>query len=249
MGSIQKNIDQLREFRKRFGANLSSSHIESIFGVKGADGNSKEIPNRIWLSKIEIALGYVKYMLVFDWVRFIAVTGSVGAESAKDADDIDLFIVVKNNRMWLYRGLMTINPWLYRRTRREGITNVKNRFCINLIVEERGLTFDSDLFNFHELYFMKPIYNDSYKEWILRRNLWVKEFGGVVRDTDESTEKSKRSLNIVIFVLNYFAYLSQLLFMSIRKHNPDIERIRMNNRIGRIEFFPVNFKNQVLKPS
>lgn len=247
MGSIQKNIDQLREFRKRFGANLSSSHIENIFGIKGGEDGIKEIPNSIWSAKLEIALRFVKYMKVLDWVRFIAVTGSVGAESAKDDDDIDILIVVKNDRMWLYRGLMMINPWLYRNIRKEGITNVKNRLCINLVVEERGLNFDSDLFNFHELYFMKPIYNDEYKENILRKNGWVREFGGVVRSSNVTVEGSESAGNIVLSVINYLAYLSQVIFMIICKHNPDLNRIRRNNKVGRIEFFPVDFKRKVLK--
>jgi len=54
--------------------------------------NIGEIKNSCVEEKTLIAREYVKYLLLFDWVKFIAISGSVASGFAKKKDDIDLFI-------------------------------------------------------------------------------------------------------------------------------------------------------------
>lgn len=245
MSVLQKNIEQLLDFRKRFGGVISKSDIKAIFGEDISDEKFSNISmSEASLRKVKIAESYVKYFTFLDWVKFIAVSGSVGAGTAKDGDDIDLFIVVKNSRMWIYRGVLAINPFLWQSLRREWRKGVENRFCINLIAEERGLKFDSDIFTFHELYFMKPIYNAGYKLKVIYNNPWVKAYGGVTGNSEQDIYTG--SQNLLLRILDWLAFISQYMFMKIFNHNPNYSRLMENNRKGRIEFFPVEFKKEVL---
>ncbi|MBI2357221.1 hypothetical protein HYV12_04190 [Candidatus Dojkabacteria bacterium] len=245
MDMLQKNINELREFRKRFGGDLNDNHIEEIFGVKrGRNAVTKGEGNTVWERKLAFARLFSKRLLFLNWVKYIAVTGSVAAEVAKEEDDIDIYVVVKNNRMWLYRGLMMINPNIFRMTRRVNIEDDKDRICLNLITEERGLEFTADIFNFHELYFMKSIYMPEYKSQILSQNKWVREYEGILPEKSESEVFTKESLAFKI--VDFFAFYSQYVFMLITKHYPEYERLRRNNRRGRIEFFKTEFKERIL---
>ncbi|KKR05585.1 MAG: hypothetical protein UT34_C0002G0092 [candidate division WS6 bacterium GW2011_GWF2_39_15] len=238
-----KNIEILRSFRRNMGAELTQEMIEYIF-----EGNRSELePSSVLRKKIDYVKENINRFMVLNWVKFIAVTGSYAAGTNKKKDDIDLFIVVKNDRMWLYRGLMAINPFLRGRFRRKSSRDLKDTFCLNLISEERGLTFESDIFNFHELYFMRPVYNSTYMNTILIKNAWVRNFGGYFNQTVSDVSDNIRGRSMVFRIIETIAFLSQLLFMVVTKHKPDIKRLLANNRKGRIEFFDEGFKENVLE--
>ena len=102
-----------------------------------------------------------KFLFLYNWVRFVGISGSVSAGFAKEDDDIDLVIVVRDGCAWIYRGILTLRNIKshFMRTKRDG-ENVKDLFCINFVIEEKGLTLDSDIFNFHELMYLIPLHND-----------------------------------------------------------------------------------------
>ena len=115
-------------------------------------------------------------------------------------------------------------------------------FCPNLIVEERGLLFDEDIFTFHELFYLVSIYNPDYYLNILSKNDWVKKYGGVVINRNYFYTQHHYFLSII----NYFAFLSQIIFMKLKKHNPDVKRLFKNYLNGKIEFYPNGFKEEKL---
>lgn len=240
-----KSIEKLRVFRKNMGGELTNLDIDRIF-----NGNHSNYTLSLSLQRVvHLVETKLKYLCIFNWVKYIAITGSYSAGTNKVGDDIDLFIVVKNGVLWWYRGLMLIHPMLYRSMRREDVKNRVDGFCINLICEERGLEFSEDIFNFHELMFMKSIYNPEYKETIYRANRWIRDYGYYWSRKLDNVKISTKKVNSLLAIFDSFAFLAQILFMFIANHKPNLPRILKSYKEGRIEFFPQDFKTRVLTDS
>lgn len=242
--SKEKRAIQLRDFRSLMNVKTSVEDVKRIWKLN----NYSKYPNNIDINpniekKISIAKRNVQNLKLFNLVKFIGVSGSVGAGFAKEVDDIDVFIVVRNGSIWLYRLCLEIRNIFSKKIRTKRDRCVKDKFCLNLICEERGLLFESDIFNFHELMFVKPIYNPDYLNYIYSENDWLYTEWGVRRRGNADIVKSNEC-NIFIRFVNEIAFYLQCFFMLISKHNPDIERIRRNKRLGRIEFFPKNFRKR-----
>lgn len=242
--SNEERAVQLRDFRSLMNIKTSREDVERIWKLN----NYSKYPSNIDINqniekKVSIAKRNVQNLKLFNLVKFIGVSGSVGAGFAKEVDDIDVFIVVRNGSVWLYRLCLEIRNIFSKKIRTKRDRCVKDKFCLNLICEERGLLFESDIFNFHELMFVKPIYNPDYLNYIYSENDWLYTEWGVRRRGNADIVKSNEC-NIFIRLINEIAFFLQCFFMLISKHNPDIERIRRNKRLGRIEFFPKNFRKR-----
>ena len=242
--SKEKRAIQLRDFRSLMNIKTSREDVKRIWKLN----NYSKYPSNIDINpniekKISVAKRNIQSLKLFNLVKFIGISGSVGAGFAKEVDDIDVFIVVRNGSIWLYRLCLEIRNIFSKKIRTKRDRCVKDKFCLNLICEERGLLFDNDIFNFHELMFVKPIYNPDYLNYIYSKNDWLYTEWGVRRRGNIDIVKSNEC-NIFIRLINEIAFYLQCFFMLISKHNPDIERIKRNNRLGRIEFFPKNFRKR-----
>lgn len=241
MGYKRETVEVLKEFRQNMGSDFYLNDAKRIFRSTISslpEGGVNEISEK----KLQYAKGYIKYLKFLNLVKFIGVTGSVGAGIAKDEDDIDFIIVVKNNTLWIYRGFMFLKNIFNKKMSYADTKEKKDLICPNLIVEERGLRFDKDVFNLHELYYLKPIYNEEYYPKILSSNQWLKEWGGVIEPEDSSLKK----VNIFLEAINLYFFIPQILFMWLKKHSPEVRRIIRNYIRGRIEFYPHDFKGKIL---
>lgn len=241
---------QLKKFRSLMNLSLSKEDIVRIWGKRYLKRNeaemSKNIPNRnrnkFVEKKLYIAKQNISSLLALNLVKFIAVTGSVGAGFAREEDDIDVYVVVKNNSMWLYRGVVSIKNLFHNKIRAKRHRESKDKICLNFVSEERGLHLEDDIFNFHELMFMKPIYNNDYLHYIYFENKWLIHKYGVRKDLLKTDIEPQKSSNLIFLILDKMFYFSQVLFMILSNHKPEIRRLRRNSKIGKIEFFPKDFK-------
>ncbi|PKN02517.1 hypothetical protein CVU76_00540 [Candidatus Dojkabacteria bacterium HGW-Dojkabacteria-1] len=256
---IEEIVNEFVSFKSNMGLKLSIKKAQYIWGKsitkrisdttlmeleKGTKvGNSKIIKE-----KIDIVKKNLNILLVFNWVRFVGISGSVAAGFAKEDDDIDIFIVVKDGCAWIYRGILTIRNIFNHviRTKRDK-EDVRDLLCINFIIEESGLELESDIFNFHELMYLIPIYNERYINHIYEKNLWLLTKYQINKELLQSRERKKEGVNFVIKVINFLAYISQIAFMLISGHTPEIKRLFRNYKRGRIEFFPSDYKEKVLR--
>lgn len=256
---IEDIVNELVSFKSNMGLNLSIKKAQHIWGksitkrlsmntLKGLERGTKIENSKIIKEKIDIAKKNLNILIVFNWVRFIGISGSVAAGFAKNEDDIDIFIVVKDGCAWIYRGILTIRNLFNHviRTKRNK-EEVKDLLCINFIIEESGLELESDIFNFHELMYLVPIYNEKYLNYIYKSNPWLIKDYFVNKELLQSRERRSRGVNFIIKGLNLLAYLSQILFMLISGHSPQMRRLFKNYRRGRIEFFPSDYKKKVLR--
>ncbi len=243
----QKTVVDLTKFRTLMGCNLTEEKARYIWGknsVKNTDISfGKEQTNEYVDSKIELAKQNVKYLFVGNLVKFIGVSGSVAAGFAKEDDDIDIFVVVKNDTAWIYRALLVFKNIFHHkiRTKLDG-ERVKDKFCLNLICEERDVVFENDMFNFHELMYLVPIFNEKYLNYIYSQNVWLREVCGVKNELMVNRVSVSKKKNIFFKVLNFKAFFLQLIFMLLSKHSPEVRRLKTNFKRGRIEFFPEDYK-------
>ena len=256
---VESSVVDLIRFKSNMGLAVSMKKAQYIWGksavkdlpdeiLKKLERGTKESSYKTIKEKIYTAERNIHILYVFNWVRFIGISGSVAAGFVKEEDDIDLFIVVRNNCAWIYRGILTLKNIFNHviRTKKDG-ESVKDLFCINFIVEERGLKLNSDIFNFHELMYLLPIYNERYLTYIHSRNKWLLNDFFTNKDLLRSREDSVKRVNIFIRVINYLAFLAQILFMLLTGHRPEIKRLFDNYKEGRIEFFPSGYKKKIMK--
>lgn len=230
---------------------VSREDIKRIWGKKFLKEvktqKSKDFGNESVDEKILLAKEKMSKLLVFDWVKFIAVSGSVAAGFAEDSDDIDIFLVVKDNTMWLYRGIVSIGNIFHHTIRTKKDKIVKDKLCLNLISEERDLEFENDIFNFHELMYLKPIYNEKYSQYIYSKNKWLKDSYGVKNDLLTTRISNLNKTNYILKFFNSLAFVLQTLFMKISRHSPEIPRLIENSKKGKIEFFDKNYKKKKIE--
>jgi predicted nucleotidyltransferase len=254
MQSREEAFENLMKFRSKMGISLSKDDIKYIWGRRFfKDLKEKEFErlseneNQHISKKIKLVKKYIPKLKVFNWVRFIGISGSVAAGFAKEDDDIDVFVVVRNGTMWVYRGIVVFRNLFHNKIRAKRHKDVNNKLCLNLICEERGLQFPNDIFNFHELIFLKPIYNKKYKRYILSQNKWLRREFFIKKELLRSRVIPKKRAFFLIRILNYLAFVAQLVFMKVSKHDPDVRRLKENYKRGRIEFFEYDFKEGKIK--
>lgn len=254
---IRACIYKLYDFRANIPANLDSDKVKKVWNV---EIEQEKIPKLIHVQKdllhrkIEITERSLKWLVLKPFVRFIGISGSVASEFPQDEDDIDLFIVTKNDTAWIYRLYLYLMNISHKKIRsnekvRRG-EGVKDKFCINLITEERCLYFEDDIFNLNELLYIKPVYNKDFLNVIYLNNHWLRDKYFVSEkflNTEVIKVKDVKNLtrrNLFLVPINTFCFIGQICFMMVMKHNPDYGRLWRGFLDGKIEFFPKDFKKE-----
>jgi len=147
---------------------------------------------------------YIKLLRFFPQIKLVGLSGSISMLNAKDEDDIDLFIITSENRLFTGRLIALILAQLLglRRIRSTKAQNTvsrpphpkgaqaidskqvssllsRNKICLNLFFDESRLNvpkFKKTEFVAHEILQMKPIINkfQTYEKF-LQANSWVKK--------------------------------------------------------------------------
>lgn len=173
-------------------------------------------------------------------IRFVGISGSLALDNAKKTDDIDLFIIVKKNSIWITRITLLSILELMNLRRKPGIKFESNKICVNLMIDEckLALTPDrQDVFTAHEIVQLQPIFskNNCYQSFILA-NIWIKKFlpnslkilSGSKFWTDNSYNKFNKKLSIFfvasyvfypLIILEPFARFFQLIYMADKRTN------------------------------
>ena len=241
----------LYTFRHNMGLVITTDFEKYIWGdVLYANQDRDNIAYDIRDEKLQIAKRYLKIILLTRVVKFVAVSGSIAAGTVREKDDIDLFIVVKNNTAWFFRGVTFLLLRLRGALRVMSSADVNNKLCINFITEERGLNFvDHDIFILHELFYLITIYNEEYKDFIICKNKWIKEFGiNLRRFCSKSKDFQTEPANIMIKVLNKVAFTLQYLYSKLRNTLNDeyYNKVDDYNKFGYIRSYKKNFKEDIM---
>jgi hypothetical protein len=100
----------------------------------------------------------------FPFVRLVALSGACAHENATD-DDVDVFLVVKQDRAWVVCLVLMIAC---------KILGLRRTLCLNYIVDEAGMSLpEQDLFTGSEIVGLKPLAGAEAYGRFLRANDWV----------------------------------------------------------------------------
>ncbi|MCS6956716.1 MAG: hypothetical protein NZM02_02620, partial [Patescibacteria group bacterium] len=83
---------------------------------------------------------YIKLLSFFPQIKFVGLSGSLAMMSAKEKDDIDLFIITAKNRLFTGRFLAVIIAYLLGLKRQKGLQKAPDKVCLNLFFDESDLT-------------------------------------------------------------------------------------------------------------
>ncbi len=98
------------------------------------------------------------------FVRMVALSGATAHENMAD-EDIDLFAVVEDGRLWFVLGVTTL--WAK-------VRGFRRTICLNYLVSDRALPLpDTDAFTAHQLASLKPVYGKNIYDAFVRTNPFV----------------------------------------------------------------------------
>jgi len=155
---------------------------EGWYFLSGRENLIKKRLRRRKESQRKIAQAYktASILSIIPTVLLIGVSGGTSMHNADKNDDIDFFIIARENTIWQTRFFSVLALTLLRRYRKRSLRIVADKICLNMLVDESGLTFPEDrqdLYTAHEIVQMKPIFNKhkTYEKFILA-NKWVENF-------------------------------------------------------------------------
>ena len=187
---------------------------KGMFFLKGRDYlvNLRDHKKKITQKLLGKHKSEIERIFRLPWVRTVALTGSAAFDNARMGDDIDLFLLVKANRLWLVDlyNLFVIRIW------RERILRKPKAACINYIVDEAAIALkERDFFTAHQVVHMKLIYDEGVWELFKDANRWAYEFFPSSRITDIKISKPTGVKRIVEFCFDILGagFINSLLYL------------------------------------
>ncbi len=150
------------------GAALERMGIPTTDGFVGADrhaGNRRLERERASDSVIAEAWSHVETLARFPFVRMLALSGASAHRNMRD-DDLDLFAVVEDGKLWA--TLLAVTVWAKLR-------GLRRTICLNYIVSDRALAlFDTDPFTAQQAASLKPVYGFGVYDRFVAENPFIR---------------------------------------------------------------------------
>lgn len=227
-------------------ANGVISHKKGFIFLRGRDWliRLRKEREKISQRKLSIAKRAASILRYVPTIKLIGVSGSVAMANAKEGDDIDFFIVAQAGTLWLTRLCATIVVEVFANRRRPNDTDVADKICLNMFVNEEHLEVAKEkqnLYTAHEVCQLKVLYDrDNTYQRFLRVNTWVRKYlpNGLVRMKDEGL-RIKKENSIISFIIESIAKYLQLWYM--RRHRTS-ELITDHS----LAFHPKDYTNDIL---
>ncbi|MFH1286512.1 MAG: hypothetical protein ABII02_02045 [Candidatus Magasanikbacteria bacterium] len=160
--------------------------LEKKDGFYFLPGRSGIIENRqrsvpILEKKIKIARRAARKLRWIPFVRAMFVCNTVASASASEGSDIDVFIVIRNGRMWLSRFFVTGALSLFRLRRSK--KNIADKICLSFYVTDDHLNLSDVKLPHDDIYLMYwidqliPVYDPEHvRQQMMQENRWVKKY-------------------------------------------------------------------------
>ena len=138
---------------------------------------------RFGLSEIKYkkALRVAKLLSKFPFIKLIAVCNTLSYSNVTINSDLDFFIVVSKNRLWLTRSMLFVFLDLFR-LRPKG-ENTKDKVCLSYFVTEDNLNLENASLNGYDIYYyywlagLVIIYdNKNFSDSFYNHNKWLKKY-------------------------------------------------------------------------
>lgn len=142
--------------------------------------------------KLELAKKIVWKLSFIPTVSFIGISGSLALMNASKNDDIDLFIIARSNTAWITRFFLIASLKFMGKHRGKNTKDVSDKFCLNMIIDEKNLVLPESLRNLytaHEIVQIRPlIQRDKIYKKFINSNSWIYDFMPNATEKIESHE-------------------------------------------------------------
>ena len=167
------NLEKEKKIAKKYGFYFFPGREEII--------NTSQRAVSIVEEKMQIAVRAGKKIRWIPFVEAIFVCNTVAGGGVKKESDIDVFIIIKNGRLWLSRLLTTIALSIF--SLRRNKKRIANKICLSFYATNDGLDFskikiaDPDIYLIYWLENLIPVYdpNNALKK-IKYKNQWAKKY-------------------------------------------------------------------------
>lgn len=174
--NIKISYKDLRDFLK----DNKLIQKEGFYFLENREGLIATRQNRYREANKKVALAYKRIKLIswLPWIKLICLANIIGPHNLKRESDLDLFIVTKDNRLWLTKLIATVLVALmhWRPTEQHSA----DKLCLSFLVDETSLDLNDCLINEDDWYFsywlagLRPLYGDeaTYQKLLLE-NAWL----------------------------------------------------------------------------
>lgn len=207
--------------------------------------------------KRKIIQKYIKTLSYLPSIQMVGISGSVAMMNARKNDDVDLFIITREDCLWTGRLSAILVAELYgMRRRRTDWINVKNKICLNLFFDRKNVViprYKRSNYVAHEILQFLPVVNKNQTyELFLQKNAWVFDiFPNATSDVDFLDQiKYKTDINRQTAIIREASqYLSILESLTRAFQIGRIKEHQTNEIITETQlwFFPDDYEEQVEK--
>lgn len=194
----------------------------------------------------------IKKISIFPTVNFIGISGSLAMKNSDINDDIDIFVISKNNLVWLTRLLLVLYLKLLGVYRKKHEKKAKDKICLNLIIGDKSMEFKNkrqNLYTAHEIVQLIPLFQreGSYYNFIENNN-WIFKFlpnaNKRIEEYRIPFNKGKSLINdllIVILQISKIEKIARFVQWNYMKKDVTLETIEDNL----LAFHPIDFNKKV----
>lgn len=131
----------------------------------------RETANENALRWIKKTKAHVWWFSLIPIIECVCISGSLSKYYMDKHSDIDYFIIVKANRLWIFKLLTSIVIKAFLKF------GIKKYFCANYMITNDNLLIQKqNLYTATEIATLIPIYNKSIFDEFIRINSWYKNF-------------------------------------------------------------------------
>lgn len=254
--ALKKEIDFLVKE-----GNLIYNHLTSknsgyyTLGEYSIFSENREKRRKISYAKIAKITNCLRLLSFFSSIKLVGLSGTVAMMNAKKSDDIDLFVITTQNRLWTGRFIALIVAQLFGLRRKRKEKQAKDKVCLNLLFDESALEvleFKKNEYVAHEVLQMKPLINkDDMYQRFLEANAWVFKIfpnaKGIQRGFNNKVEPRVKNERVHT---KRFNVLGDWVELTLKKFQRWLIYKHRTNEIvtdTQLWFFPEDFEKQVLR--
>lgn len=173
---------------------------------------------------IKKSLFFLKIAALIPHIRLIGISGGLSMLQGEKRDDVDIFIIASQKRVWSARLTLLLLAQLWGVRRRRNERNPQGTVCFNLFFDEEDLeipAYKRNEYVAHEVVQMKPVFvkGDIYGRF-LRENRWIMDFFPNVHTIfTRMRQQEKKDLTIS----HKYESITRMLFLLFEKWGDCVE--------------------------
>ena len=215
---------------------LITCHGKMLYWAANTEGRDVKAMRMPSSKKIEKVAKVLKIISKISVIKFIGITGSNTFDEAGSEDDVDIFVVVKHDTLYVSRLLILLITIIFGVFKMSNSKHSKDRICTNVILEEGSLDVPypkRNLFSAREMAQIKTFYdNGGVLEKIKNVNSsWCKNllpnFQYFPNKKNDITLEHEMSSWTMIALLNGILGFLQLWYMKSKVTNELLSRSQL----------------------